>query len=262
MTRNVQAPRELLTLGPHLIGASGGSGTRVVARIVRHGGLFIGTKLNQAEDAIDFGEFSDRWIDAFVGAAEALPESMQEEMSGDLQAVLDKHVAPLGATAQPWGWKEPRSMYLLPFFHRHFGTLKFLHVVRDGRDIAYSKNQNQLRKHGDSLLGTAEAEWSQPLRSMALWSRINLMRANYGEQNLQGQYLRVRFEDLCREPVPIIQRVWDFFGLAGDAEEVARLEVIPPRSLGRWRVQNKETVVELHRVGGAALQAFGYWMPK
>src|SRR5437870_10362840 len=120
MTRNVQAPRELLTLGPHLIGAAGGSGTRVVARIVRHGGLFIGSRLNQAEDAIDLGEFSDRWIDAFVCEAEALPDSMQEEMSADLQAVLDRHVAPLGAASQLWGWKEPRSIYLLPVFHRRF----------------------------------------------------------------------------------------------------------------------------------------------
>src|SRR5437660_4132332 len=250
MASYAQPRSQLLTRGPHLIGATGGSGTRVIARIVRHGGLFIGTRLNRSEDAIDFGEFSDRWIDAFVGCeAEALPDSMHEEMIGDLQAVLDEHVAPLGGTAQPWGWKEPRSIYLLPFFHRQFPGLKFLHVVRDGRDMAYSKNQNQLIKHGDSLLGPAEAGWCQPLRSMALWSRINLMRANYGEQNLQGQYLRIRFEDLCREPVPTIQQVWDFFGLEDDAEAAARLEVTPPRSLGRWKTQDKETVAELHRVG-------------
>ena len=32
--------------GPNVIGATGGSGTRVVARIVRHGGMFIGTNAN------------------------------------------------------------------------------------------------------------------------------------------------------------------------------------------------------------------------
>lgn len=52
----------LLELGPRLIGATSGSGTRVFARIVRRAGLFIGTNLNVSEDAVDFGAYSDSWI--------------------------------------------------------------------------------------------------------------------------------------------------------------------------------------------------------
>ena len=48
--------------------------------------------------------------------------------------------------------KNPRSMFLLPFFDSYFPALKFIHIVRDGRDMAYSKNQNQLHKHGSTLL--------------------------------------------------------------------------------------------------------------
>ena len=43
--------------GPNTIGATGGSGTRVVARIVREGGMFTGTDLNAYEDALPFGEY-------------------------------------------------------------------------------------------------------------------------------------------------------------------------------------------------------------
>ena len=245
--------------GPHIIGATGGSGTRVVARIVRHGGMFIGTNLNVSEDALDFGDYSDRWINVFIASQRSsLSPSNRAAMIYDLQQVLQKHLAPLYPTARAWGWKEPRSIFLLPFLHSQFPTLKFLHIIRDGRDMAYSTNQNQLRKHGSWLLDTTEAETSQPLRSIALWSRLNLLTADYGEAILGTRYLRIRFEDLCYHAAQVITQIFAFFGLTGDVEHIARLEVRPPDSLGRWRTQERDSLAELHRVGHVALERFGY----
>jgi hypothetical protein len=52
---------EGLTLpGPSITGATGGSGTRVVARILRSAGLYTGEKLNPYEDAVELGFYSDR----------------------------------------------------------------------------------------------------------------------------------------------------------------------------------------------------------
>jgi hypothetical protein len=224
--------------------------------------MFIGTKLNASEDALNFGSYSDCWINTFMARHNTPLWSITEtEMKRDLQVTLEKHLASLGTSLQLWGWKEPRSIYLLPFFHGQFHRLKFLHVVRDGRDMALSSNQNQLRKHGDTLLGPEEAHWSQPLRSIALWSRVNLRAADYGEKYLRDQYLLIRFEDLCAEPIPTIRCVFDFFGLKGDVSEIARLEVRPPSSLGRWQNQGQELQEALHRIGRTALRKFGYRVP-
>ena len=245
--------------GPNIIGGTGGSGTRVVARIVRHAGMFIGTNLNVSEDALDFGDYSDRWINIFrAGPLSQLPPTTRAEMIDDLQATVDRHLTHLDAHARAWGWKEPRSIFLLPFLASQFSVLKFLHVVRDGRDMAYSANQNQLNKHGHVLLGDRHAGASQPVRSIALWSRLNLSTAEYGETVLRERYLRIRFEDLCHAPAPTILRIFEFFGLAGDVDEIAGLEVKPPSSLGRWRTQASDTLRELHRVGGVALERLGY----
>lgn len=150
------------------------------------------------------------------------------------------------------------KIFLLPFFHRQLPTLKFLHVSRDGRDMAYSHNQNQLRKHGNVLLDRTDMEADQPVRAIALWSRLNLLTADYGETMLRTQYLRIRFEDLCRQPVPTIARIFAFFGLRSEVEHIAQLEVAPPPSLGRWRTKERGTLAELYRVGRAALERFGY----
>lgn len=261
MPEEQHASEEPFARGPNVIGATGGSGTRAVARIVRDGGLFIGTNLNKSEDALEFGDFSDRWINAFMWRRKwpILRDTLEQRMADDLDAVLTRHLAPLrNAPGQPWGWKEPRSIYLLPFFHRQLPRLKFLHVVRDGRDMAFSKNQNQLRKHGETLLKFRERYRNPALRSIILWSRINTLAAEYGETVLREGYMRVRSEDLCYDPVPTVQRILDFFDLGGDAREIAAAEVDPPTSLGRWQNESEETVARLERAAGPALKKFGY----
>lgn len=254
---------ELSACGPNIIAGTGGSGTRVVARIVRKGGMFIGTHLGpKNDDAREFHAFFDHWINPYLMRETApLPPASEAAMVRDFRAALARHCAELGSAPRPWGWKTPRGLYLLPFFHRQLPTLKFLHLVRDGRDMAYSKRRRHLKVHGSSVLGPTAEDWGEPLRLIASWSRLNLLALDYAEQHLPGRYLVVRFEDLCAEPVTTIERIFDFFGLSGHAESIARLEVSPPESLGRWREQDPETLTELHRIGEVALARFGYAVP-
>lgn len=244
--------------GPNAIGATGGSGTRVVARIVREAGMFTGTELNPYEDALPFGEYSDRWINDFVRAGgQPADADLLDRMRDDLGTLVGSHLAALTPSARVWGWKEPRSIYLVPFFDAAMPSFRFLHFLRDGRDMAFSENQNQLVKHGDALLGDDLRKEKTPVRSIAVWSRVNSAAADYGEGRLADRYLRVRFEDLCAEPADTVRRIYDFFGLEGDAEAAAAA-VRPPDTLGRWELRRKGIVEALHRVAEPALARFGY----
>jgi hypothetical protein len=240
----------LLATGPLVAGATGGSGTRVVARILREAGLFTGSELNESEDAWRLGDYGDRWINRFVGGT-----APEEEMRADLAEVLGDHCAPVTGTGRPWGWKEPRSIYLLPFFHRHLPALRYLHVVRDGRDMAFSENQNQLRKHG--VASGIAPEGPEPVRSIALWSQVNLAASSFGADALGERYHRIRFEDLCADPAGVAEEVLAWAGLDGDAS-AAVAAVAAPTGLGRWRHADPELVTELERVAGPALRVFGY----
>jgi hypothetical protein len=249
---------ESLGLGPNVIGGTGGSGTRVFARIVHRGGMFTGNNLNASDDSLDIGHYLDRWIDRFVPYwHRPLRIPCLSEMLEDLSQAIQKHCANAAKDSpRPWGWKDPRSIYLLPFFHSQFPNLRFLHVLRDGRDMAYSANQNQLNRHGRVMLSRLERLRPQPLQSIALWNRINLMAVDYGERNLGAQYMYVRFEDLCTEPVSTVQTVLSFFNLSGDVRQIAEAEISPPATLGRWRREPSSTGVS--RAGGKALRRFGY----
>ena len=123
--------------------------------------------------------------------------------------------------------------------------------------MAFSENQNQLVKHGDAVLGDELRKEKKPVRSIALWSRVNVAAADLARRRLGDRYLRVRFGDLCAEPAENVRRIYDFFGLRGDAEAAATA-VRPPDTLGRWRKRRKEWWKRSTAPPSPALARFGY----
>ena len=250
---------KLKKLTPQFIGATGGSGSRVVAKIVQKGGMFIGNKRNHSEDSLEMIEYlSSKKITANWNSH--ISAESYAQIIDKLENGLEDYLAGLDSIsqAQLWGWKIPPSIFLLPFLHAQFPKIKCLHLIRDGRDMAYFDNQNQLRYLGPLLLNSEELSWKKPLQSIALWNKLNLLTAEYGEKHLPSQYLQVRFEDLCLQPVSTIERIFKFFGLAGDIERIARTEISTPKSLGHWQNRNLETIGELNKIGAIGLKKFGY----
>jgi len=247
---------------PLIIGATGGSGTRVVARIARHAGYNLGTKLNESEDALEFYSFHDSWVNPWFSAGSGgakLTPWQTARMKEDFYAALARHIPEAERRGARWGWKAPRSIYLFSFLHGECPSSKFIHVLRDGRDMALSPNQNQLRKHGNAVLRWRERLFhSTAERSMLLWERVNIAAADFGERQSRENYLRVRFEDLCNASLATTTRILNFLEAPIDPEAIARAEIAPPESLGRWRNYSLPIISKLVRVGAPGLRRFGY----
>ena len=249
-------------LAPLVIGATGGSGTRVIARIAKHAGYNLGSRLNSSEDALEFYSFHDTWINPFVSSqrrGESVTPWQSARMKEDFHAALARHIPEAERCGTRWGWKAPRSIYLLPFLHAQFAQLKFIHLLRDGRDMALSPNQNQLRKHGRAVLSWRERLLhSTAQSSMLLWADVNLRAADYGEASLRENYLRVYFEDLCAKPLEATAQIVNFLGAPIDPAPIARTEITPPGSLGRWRTCSPQIVSKLETMAATSLRRFGY----
>jgi hypothetical protein len=247
---------------PLVIGATGGSGTRVIARIAKLAGYNLGAKLNSAEDALEFYSFHDHWINPFVSArrrGKTMTPWQSARMKEDFRAALARHIPETERRGARWGWKAPRSIYLLAFLHAQFAQLKFIHVLRDGRDMALSQNQNQIRKHGPAVLSWGERLFrSVPERSVLMWEKVNSQAADYGETSLRQNYLRVRFEDLCAKPLETTVQILNFLEATIDPEPIARTEITPPGSLGRWRTCSPQIVSKLEATAATSLRRFGY----
>jgi len=225
----------------------------------------MGSDVSDAIDSLPLAVFLDVWANVYSSRARILTDeearSLNTAMARSLLLAIDDHFGRQSPTTRSWGWKEPNSIYLLPFLHDQLPEFRFVHLVRDGRDMAFSDNQSQLIKRGRSYWGYSPQRYhGQRERSVALWAAVNSEAAEYGERVLGDKYLRIKFEDLCSDPVSVVSRLYDFSGLTAEVEHIAREEVAPPSSLGRWRQQNPrvlrriETVAEL----APALTRFGY----
>ena len=100
----------------------------------------------------------------------------------------------------------------------------------------------------------------QPVRSAALWARINSETAAFGETRMAGRYLRVHYEKLCSDPRSTISEILRFLESAGSAPDDEMLrEVVPPGSIGRWQHLGEPSIMDwINSVPGEALHRFGY----
>jgi hypothetical protein len=255
---------------PIVVGATGGSGTRAVCFALAEAGVHMGRpeRLNGAGDAMAFEPWLDATINPVLEATRSLdyrladlPAALAGGAVRRLRGIVARHAGSRPATAPGWGWKNPRSMYLLPVIRAVVPEVRFVHLIRDGRDMALSSNQNQARKHAAALLGLA-APATDPVTAIRLWAEANGAVADWGERELGAHYLRVRFEDLCAAPAATIGRILALLpnpALTADGmAERAAAGVTQPETAGRWQAMPAADLRDLEAAASGVLARFGY----
>jgi hypothetical protein len=256
---------------PIVIGALGGSGTRVPAQALIDSGAHLGRELNRARDNLVFTALfrRPRWVaragdaamrrqlDTFVrymrggryGPADYArlaaavvvhdPERDLGESAGRVWAAVATRPGAEAARAPVWGWKEPNSHVFLPQLIDRFGGLRYVYMVRHGLDMAYSRNRTQLRLWGHRF-GVPVPAGSDPAAEaraqLDFWIAATRRALELGSL-LGGRFIVVRYEDLCDHPERELGRVLELAGLDVGAERLSRLaaEVRRPDAAGRWR---------------------------
>ena len=171
-------------------------------------------------------------------------------MLDDLAALLLEHCAAL-EPGRPWGWKEPRSIYLLPFFHRHLPALRFLHVVRDGRDMALSDQPEPAAKARRLPL-----RFPADLAGAGAVDRALELGEPGGCAVRRGAPGRPLPAHQVRGPVRATRRGRGrassrSSSSSGIRTRAARLVGRPASSLGRWRSESAATIAALEEHGEA-----------
>jgi LPS sulfotransferase NodH len=98
-----------------------------------------------------------------------------------------------------WGDKTPHYVNHIDALARAFGDAVFVHIVRDGREVA------------DSL---REQRWGPPtlLLAASAWRKGVTRGREAGERLGPSRYLELRYEELVAAPAPALTRVCEFLG--------------------------------------------------
>ncbi|GIX48875.1 MAG: hypothetical protein KatS3mg131_3086 [Candidatus Tectimicrobiota bacterium] len=169
---------------------------------------------------------------------------------------------------QRWGDKNPRYVLHVPLLHALFPRAKFIHLIRDGRDVAVSHRQPPFNVHAVA-------------RAARLWKACVLQGHRHGLALGEAHYLEVRYEALCLSPRPVLARLCDFLGIPLEYERMLRFyadnaarQLIPPARhawhrntfvpltaarIGVWRRELAPADVEaFEALAGDVLEKFGY----
>jgi len=240
---------------PIIIGGFPGSGTRIVCQIVKDAGVYMGKNLNKANDALDFDLFLIKWINFFLENT-VNEQHMKDKMEREFESCLRNHLLFRSKDHKDWGFKIPRIIVLLPFLHTKFPKMKFIHVIRDGRDLSISKNPRwRIKQIGRILLGRSV---STPSDILDLWSVLNTSGADFGRKKMKDNYLQVRFEDLCEDPNGTIFKIYQFLNIINNNLLATIKKVNPPAgTIGRWKKHNSE-FKNFSRSTKDTLRRFGY----
>jgi len=179
------------------------------------------------------------WADFGLDAGE-LRERLEEVAPGDgAGAVRAFFTAYAECQRKPrWGDKTPAYMLSVRRIGRTLPESRFVHLIRDGRDVALSQTARALN------------EQPPPAEQAARWVK-RIRKSREQAATLKGpRYVEARYEDLVRNPEQTLRRICGFVELPWDEAMLAYHE----RAADRLT----EMAGSLRAEGGHAEQEAGY----
>ena len=234
----------ILVLGMHR------SGTTLLARQLDALGVFMGHRLEQNHEAVACLDLNDRilarahaaWdrpagiadLLAHGPAVDAVVGSMREELDslGFRRSYLGiKRGATGGLGRGPWGFKDPRTTVTWPLWQRLLPGARAVYVRRHGVDVAASLWRRATKELApgsaarfagdDHLARFASVRCLDLGRAFELWRETHALHVRHCEANPSMPMHEILYEDLLRDPVPVLTSLVRFLELEVPPEAIA-----------------------------------------
>ena len=185
------------------------SGHFVNYRAEVHAFSLIGPKFGQLTDRRDRQRFLNMWLPSNYSKKTNLNRDLLRRAildschsTADFLAVVMRLMAEAQGRRR-WAECTPANVFYLKQIHAAFPRARFIHMVRDGRDVALSLT----RQRWISPLPW-DSQHRLPVAAL-FWQRNVSIGTRDGSQ-LGSAYREVRFEDLVRAPRTTLQEVAEF----------------------------------------------------
>ena len=251
------------------------SGTRLLVDVLDKLGVFMGADRQADRESVTFmlineemlhqcGAFWSEPMSAhFMLAQPHIVEQLEANAREALSRQFHRYAGPFARRLDestkelpPFGWKDPRNTFTLPVWKQMFPTLRTIHIVRHGVDVAASL----ARRHAEALraatgesvphaltvirdqaLGVLSSRRGRTLpEALTMWEQY-VEKARQESAALGQRALEVRYENLLMQPERAIAGIAKFCGVPAPAEPSALLEGLEPSRAFAFR-RNPELV--------------------
>ena len=168
--------------------------------------------------------------------------------------------------------KKPLYVTIIDRLFHYFPNMRFIHVIRDGRDTACSLRTFPKRKLVNGKIAPTNRK-----NPFDLCIRLWAASVNRGRKWMKSdQYIEVKYEDLVNDTVNTMKRIYNFLGVEmpaknqllsfyKDEKDEKHLQTIGvgrpiyKKSIGRWKKDMNEREKEMFkRMAGDMLIELGY----
>lgn len=222
--------------GPVIIFNKSHSGSRLLARLVEEAGVFMGAHQNESKDSLDILELVRLLVLAYYPDYSALWDGRAAddlEVPRVARDVMERHLQGC-RPGRAWGWKLSETAFALPVVDFLFPQARYIHLIRDGRDVAFSDhrapdeafwrkvyfNTDRIRSWQRLSLTWKGYRRRSHIYNALHWANSVLVGRTYGMM-LRERYLEVRYEDLCLDFERTAGRVLDFVGAPEPSRAIA-----------------------------------------
>lgn len=109
--------------------------------------------------------------------------------------------------------KSPSHLFAMPFISEIFPGARFIHVLRDGRDVSVS-----VRAAAKSWVPEWGRTFGRSIRTSARAWKYAVRRARHDGEKLGDRFFEIRYEEINRNPDGAYCRLFDFCGISYDDE--------------------------------------------
>lgn len=252
------------------IGALGGSGTRAIAEIFIRSGLYMGDDLNEAYDNLIFTRLfkNPNWYKkSSISQKQKRMTLFEKYMRTNRLSIKEINELNFAARTNPnihsnqkffnkiteklsseeknlmnWGWKEPNTQIYFEELMEYFDKLKYIHILRHGLDMAFSKNKQQLHNWGwkfDIIINGDENEEELAYKQLKYWIESTKDILNKSKR-FQDRFLLINHSQFCNNPNEEIDRLLEFADLEVSKEIREELYKIPKNTGSNNRYKDKD----------------------
>jgi hypothetical protein len=155
---------------------------------------------------------------------------------------LVKHLSSSNIASEPYGWKEPNAHLYLSQLLDYFPSLKYIHVIRHGLDMAFSKNLQQLKNWGFKYdINVNDNLTAKDISSYQLdyWIKTTQEIIDYKKRFNARIYL-LNHSKLCSNPEEEISDICSFLNISPSKNLMEDLFAIPENKGTNNRFKNND----------------------
>lgn len=244
------------------------SGSRLLARVLMDAGVYMGSNLNESLDCLEMLPLVKH---AILASRTGVPSGSELDDLLTRRLALrhfEEHFRQIG-DATRWGWKLCETLLIVPLILRYFPKAVFIHLIRDGRDVALSPFVAPKSAFWRKVyFGSSDVEsWNgYPMTQRAYRAHGMLFNAHRWRyhvdvargfsQTLRERYIEVRYEDLVVDHRGTVNRLLESLSLP--AAHAPTKPGFLASSIGKWRRLPQRDLDALSAIMEPTLADLGY----